>query len=469
MMNMNLLIKLAIAVFVLGLSNASLTFATEQSADEQETAGETKEGGDKPEMPPGILPIPNYADDIAKRSHLTGDWNGKRTSWANDHGFQWDIDTITWTDTAVNGGKTDDLEFGGNLTYNLNWDLMRAGILPGALLTLRAETRWGNSGILNTGQAVPMNTAALTPTNYTDFDGGYSLALTQLTYLQMLSEKFGVIGGKFDLFGDGDFNEFATGRGRTQFMNWSMNYGTAQLIVPASTLGVGVVFLPNSQLNISSLLTSGTECVHSSCFKDLDDKGGVSITSATYQYQLGGKPGGVSGAFIYLFDMDFETLDGDLPIPPPPGFKPSPNKSTSWVAGGSFWQYISTTEAHEGPLNLMNMKQDLAGWGIFGRLTLADDETNPWKTSVALGMGARGVVSGRPNDAFGFGYFYNKETVNTIEGALEKTPNGKGIEGYYNLAIVPSVMLSLNLQYIKSILPLVDNTFMVSTRLQVVF
>jgi hypothetical protein len=45
MMNMNLLIKLAIAVFVLGLSNASLTFATEQSADEQETAGETKEGG----------------------------------------------------------------------------------------------------------------------------------------------------------------------------------------------------------------------------------------------------------------------------------------------------------------------------------------------------------------------------------------------------------------------------------------
>ena len=34
-MNMKLLIKLAIAVFVLGLSNASLTFATEQSADEQ--------------------------------------------------------------------------------------------------------------------------------------------------------------------------------------------------------------------------------------------------------------------------------------------------------------------------------------------------------------------------------------------------------------------------------------------------
>jgi len=469
MKNMNLLIKLAIAVFVLGLSNASPIFAAGPSADEQETAGETKEGGDKPEMPPGILPIPGYGDDLKTREFLTGDWNGKRTSVANDYGFQWNIDTITWTDTAVNGGKTNDLEFGGNLTYNLNWDLMRAGILPGALLSLRAETRWGDSGILNTGQGVPMNTAALTPTNYTDFDGGYSLALTQLSYLQMLSTKFGIIAGKLDLFGDGDMNEFATGRGRTQFMNWSMNYGTANLIVPASTLGVGAFIMPNPQLSITSLLTSGTECVHSNCFDDLGDKGGVSITSAAYQYQLGGKPGGVSGNFIYLFDMDFEKLDGILPVPPPPGFKPSPNKDTSWVLGGSYWQYISTKEEHEGPVNLMNMKQDIAGWGIFARLTLADDDTNPWKTSVALGLGARGIADSRPNDAFGLGYFYNKQTINDIEGVLENIDNGQGVEGYYNLAFFPSVMLSLNLQYLKSVEPSVDNTFTVSTRLQVVF
>ena len=186
-------------------------------------------------MPPGILPIPGYGDDIGTRDFLTGDWNGKRTELASDNGFQWNIDTVTWTDQAINGGKTDTVEFGGNLTYNLNWDLMRADILPGALLTLRAESRWGSSGMLNTGQAVPMNTAALTPTNYVDFDDGYGLALTQLSYLQMLSTKVGVLAGKLDLFGDGDMNEFATGRGRTQFNNWSMNYGTANLIVPAST------------------------------------------------------------------------------------------------------------------------------------------------------------------------------------------------------------------------------------------
>ena len=451
------------SIFIVLVFGFLLSFAA--VAEQQATDEEAADGGAEAAMPPGILPIPGYGDDLETRGYLTGDWNGKRTAWANDHGFQWNIDTVTWTDQALDGGTTDDLEFGGNLTYNLNWDLMRAGILPGALLTLRAETRWGSSGMLNTGQAVPMNTAALTPTNYTDFDEGYGLAVTQLSYLQMLSTKFGVLAGKLDLFGDGDMNEFATGRGRTQFANWSLNYGTANLIVPASTLGVGVVILPSERLTITSLLTSGTECVSSNCFKDLDDKGGISITSVGYQYQLGGLPGGFTGDFIYLFDKDFTEFGGGLPVPPP-GAGEETTKDHSWIAGGTFWQYISTKESHEGPLNLTNRQQDLAGWGIFGRVTLADDETNPWKSSFAMGFGARGVFNGRPNDMFGVGYFYNKLTN---KGLIEKLDGGQGVEGYYNAAILPSLRFSLNLQWIKSIRPRVDNTFALSTRLQLVF
>jgi hypothetical protein len=247
------------SIFAVLVCGFLLSFAA--AADQQDSEGpvagqqqEAPEGGGEAAMPPGILPIPGYGDDLETREHLTGDWNGKRSSWANDHGFQWDIDTVTWTDQALDGGTTDDLEFGGNLTYDLNWDLMRADILPGALLTLRAETRWGSSGMLNTGSVVPLNTAALTPTNYTDFDEGYGLAVTQLSYLQMLSTKFGLLAGKLDLFGNGDMNEFATGRGRTQFMNWSLNYGTSQLLVPASTLGVGMVILPSERWNIVTSL-----------------------------------------------------------------------------------------------------------------------------------------------------------------------------------------------------------------------
>ena len=463
--------KFIFAVLICGCFLSFSAVAEQQDsddpvADKEATAEEAADGGGKPAMPPGILPIPNYSGPIGVRDYLAGDFKGQRTQRANDNGFQWDIDTVTWTDQALDGGETKDIELGGNLTYNVNWDLMRADILPGALLTLRAESRWGSSGILNTGQAVPMNTAALTPTNYTDFDDGYGLALTQLSYLQMLSTKFGLLAGKLDLFGNGDTNEFATGRGRTQFMNWSLNYGTANLIVPASTVGVGMVILPNERWNIVTMLTSATECVSSNCFKDLDDKGGISITSVGYQYQVGGLPGGVTGNFIYLFDKDFEKLDGILPVPPPPGLEPSPDKDHSWVAGGTFWQYISTSEVHEGPLNLMNRRQDLAGWGIFGRLTFADDETNPWKTSVALGLGARGVIGGRPDDEFGVGYFYNSLSDKGLIGRLD---SGQGVEGYYNVTVLPSLRLSLNLQWIKSVRPRIDNTFALSTRLQMVF
>ena len=134
--------------------------------------------------------------------------------------------------------------------------------------------------------------------------------------------------------------------------------------------------------------------------------------------------------------------------------------------GGSFWQYISVKETHKGPIDLTNRQQDLAGWGIFGRLTLADDETNLWKTSVALGLGARGVIPGRPNDIFGAGYFHNGLSD---KGFVEKIDDGQGVEGYYNLATVPSVGLSFNLQWINAIEPDIDDTTMFSTRLQVVF
>jgi len=459
--------KSILAVLVFGFFLAFSVYAEQQGSDSDgaDQAEETADGGGEAAMPPGILPIPGYVGDVGVRDYLTGDWDGKRTELASNNGFQWDIDTVTWADWMAAGGANDDVEFGGNLTYNLKWDLMRADILPGALIDFRAETRWGSSGMLNTGQAVPMNTAALTPTNYVDFDDGYGLAITQLSYLQMLSTKVGIIAGKLDLFGDGDPNEFATGRGRTQFNNWSLNYGTANLIVPASTLGVGVVILASPTLNITSLLTSGTECVSSNCFKDLDDKGGVSITSVGYQYQMGGLPGGFTGDFIYMFDKDFTEFGAGLPIPPP-GAGGQTTKDHSWIAGGTFWQYISTEESHEGPLNLTNREQDLQGWGIFGRMTFADDETNPWKTSLAFGLGARGLVDGRPDDTFGLGYFYNKLSK---KGLIGKLDDGQGIEGYYNVSIFPSVRLSFNLQWIKSVRPMIDNTFAVSSRLQVVF
>ena len=462
---LNLKTRFMFASLVFGLSCAGLTLSAEQTAAE-----EAKTGDQKSAHPAGILPIPNYEGDIWNRSYLTGDWGGKRTDWAGK-GIQFDVDSVTWVDTVVDGGKTDDSEFGGNITYNLELDLMRAGILPGALIQVRAESRYGSSGLLNTGQITPNNTAALSPTNYSDPDGGYDLALSQLSYLQLFSEHFGVIGGKLDLYGDGAPNEFAGGRGRTQFMNWNLNVSTPALFVPASTIGVGVVLLPNKNLNIVSLLLSGTECTNSSnCFDDLDDKGGVSVNTASYQYNLGGLPGGVNGSFFYFFDGDFTEIGSITPGLDDGGLDLVGSEETeSWQGSISFWQYLSVEGTHEGPLHLLNGQPDLQGWGIFGSLSFADPDTNPWETSVNFGVGGRGIIPSRPNDLFGVGGFYNDLSSSRVQAAIGFEEDYAGLEAFYNFAITPAAKLSTNIQYLPSAEPRVDDSVMISGRLQLKF
>ena len=257
-------------------------------------------------------------------------------------------------------------------------------------------------------------------------------------------------------------------------MNWSLNYGTSIFIGPASTLGAGVIYEPSHDTLFTALLVSGTECVDSNCFDDLDDKGGIALGSVTHQYRLGSLPGGFSGTAAYFFDSDFTELDSltfDFREALEGGsVSAGLNNETqdeSWIVGGSVWQYLSIKgSVPEGPLNLTNQEPDLRGYGIFGRLFLADEDTNPWKTSVAVGAGGRGIFDSRPDDLFGVGYFYN-DLSDTLFS--ESVDDGQGVELFYNFAITPAVRLSTNLQYIGASNPRVDDTTLLTARLQLKF
>ncbi len=417
----------------------------------------------------GILPVPDYGKGFWERSHVTGDWGSVRTKWA-DKGIQFEIDNVNWVDTIVSGGKTNDAEFGANFQYDLKLDLMRAGILPGALIQVRGESRVGSSGILNSGTIVPSNMAALSPTNYSNFDEGFDIALSQLTYLQLFSEHFGVILGKFDMYGEGSPSEFAGGRGRTQFMNWNLNAPTPALFVPASTIGAGAVILPNENLTLTTLVISGTECANSSCFDDLGDSGAISINTASYQYKIDDLPGGVNGSAFFFFDGDFTELgsigigigDGDIGLV-------GSDKNNSWQTNVSFWQYLSVEEAPEGPLNLLDGQPDLQGWGVFGSLSFADRSTNPFQISTAFGVGGRGVITGRDNDLFGIGGFYNDFGSSRLSSDVGFEDSAAGMEAFYNFAITPAARLSAHAQYLSSVQPGIDDSVMISARFQLVF
>jgi porin len=420
-------------------------------------------------QPQGILPIPDYGGDLAKRSHLTGDWGGKRTEWANK-GVQVEVDSLSWVGSVVDGGISDDTESGINLTYKLKLDLMRAGILPGALIDMHAEGRYGSNTNRHAGTAVPHFMASLSPLDYEALRRDVDFTITNLSYLQMFSEHFGLLIGKLDMFETGDPNEFASGRGRTQFQNYNLIFGTPTLLVPASTLGAGALYLPNKHMTFLSMLLRATDCTHTNCFKDLDDAGKIWANVAMFQYRLSGLPGGANAIGLYYFDTDFTEL-GTLAINPGDGKvgAVTSEEDNSWLVVFSFWQYLSAKGAGEGPLDVLNQRPDLEGWGIFGRLSFADKDTNPFQTSVSVGIGGRGVIPTRPNDVFGLGYFYNDAFTDNFTSEVGLDDHNQGGEAFYNLAITPAAKFSVSLQYLPAILEDIDDATVLNGRLQLVF
>jgi porin len=122
------------------------------------------------------------------------------------------------------------------------------------------------------------------------------------------------------------------------------------------------------------------------------------------------------------------------------------------------------------PLTGHNRKADLQGWGIFGRVGFGDNDTNPFNTSIAIGIGGRGIIPTRTNDEFGVGYFYNKNNRDLIlEVVAGLDDNGQGVEAYYNLAITPATRLTFDVQWLESYQPDTDDSVVLNLRLLMTF
>ena len=163
----------------------------------------------------GILPLLDYSGEPFDRSHLFGDFDGKRDEWAKK-GFTFDIDYNQYFQAVTDGGVERNSEYGGTLYYNINLDFDRMGLIPGGLLQMRARSRYGSSVNDISGALVPVNTDATLLTDSKP-DENITLWLPVINYTQFLSEKFAVGFGKYDTLDVP--NEFAGGRGRRSGYN----------------------------------------------------------------------------------------------------------------------------------------------------------------------------------------------------------------------------------------------------------
>jgi porin len=219
-----------------------------------------------------------YSGDLWTRSTLSGDWWGFRNQLA-DKGITLDMSLTQSAQGIVHGGKNTGWQYGGGRgDIILNLDTQKLGLWPGGFLNVEAEGNFIPEDNLfksingRTGALMSVYSSQLFPT-----PSGDNFNLPALNFTQFLSPYFGLTIGKYATVTStsGDMNEFAHGKGDTQFMNTALNVNPILLTtVPYSTLGTGLIVLPTKdpqQAIVNFLVISTTGKASISGFDDLND------------------------------------------------------------------------------------------------------------------------------------------------------------------------------------------------------
>jgi porin len=404
---------------------------------------------------------PTWGGDLLSRPRLTGSWDGFRDELAKK-GVVFDVDTLLTPQGVATGGHDTGAELWGNVDYTLNVDTQKLGLWPGGFLKVWADTGFGNNIFSDVGGIVPVNTQALLPA-----PDDHNTALVNLTFTQFLSPKIGVIAGKVGTL-DAMIGEF-NGDYRTQFMNTGLAFPMNMINVPLSAYGGGLIFLPWDFLVLSAMVldAQGTPldsnpanafsrgevvlATAKATIKPLKLVGHQSagfVWSSKKQFSLEQDPENLRRAFLTetfpqlvnpgpLLARFLERFFPNLLVPVQP-----PNKEDStWAMYYSFDQYFWQPAGDE-----------KRGIGMFFTFGASDGDPNPVQYFYNVGIGANGLVPGRPDDKFGVGWSRTQFSDGLAPLLRQKLNLGLEIENdfeiYYNAALTPWLQATLDLQIV---------------------
>jgi porin len=316
---------------------------------------------------------------------------------------------------------------------------------------------------------MPVNTNQIFP-----IPGADELNLPALNFAQFLSHYAGVVVGKLDTT-SGDMNEFAHGKGSSQFMNTAFNINpTLLMTVPYSTLGAGVIILPTKDPNaaiISLLAVSAVGQANRTGFDELDSEKLTYNAEGRVRTDFFGLTGHQLLGGLYS-NKNMKSADRRLSLDPNTSL--TQVKTDSWAVYYNFDQYLYEPVKGSGK-----------GFGIFGRFAATDGNPNFMQYFYSLGLGGKGVIASRPNDSFGLGWYYldiKSPSLSGPTGLINKDflRDEQGAEFYYSAALTPWALLTPNVQVVKGaqkymsvLLPTagekINTATIVALRLQLIF
>jgi len=382
----------------------------------------------------GIIPTPNYSGSLFERSTLTGDWNGVRQDLA-EKGFQADLKVVTTYQNMFDGGIDRDDSFVSTQELHFMLDTDKAGLWAGGLLKLKVQSRYGDA-LTDVGSFSPSNANALFPNDIEHINQD-TIGITELLYTQFLTPQFGFFAGLINTT-EGDANELAgSASSSSTFMNTSFLLSMGEFrTIPSSTLGAGLIFIPTDWLMGKIVILDTEESATENPFST--SKGSTLSTEWTAKYQLGGLPGSQTFGFLYAFDNEFLSTDQDPRGSIPSGLingKEDEDSSDSWAFYHNAHQYIHYDDGR--------------GWGVFTRFGIAERDTNPVDWSAAVGLSGKGLLSFRPNDTFGLGFYHLQLTETQLFESLGMNDEN-GFEVWYNAELTPWFHVTADLQIIDT-------------------
>lgn len=375
-----------------------------------------------------------YSGDMLSRSTLTGDWGGLRNDLTKK-GATFDLNLTQIGMSVVSGGKDQGWEYSGRGNLTLKMDTQKMGWWPGGFITVEVEGNYNHSINSDTGALMPVNFNQLLPVPGVD-----NLSIPAVTFMQFLSHNFGIFVGKLDTT-SGDANEFAHGKGDTQFFNMAFNLNPVLALTPTSALGAGVIILPTKDPNaavISASVIDANGKANRSGFDTVFKGNNVYAMEGRVRTDFFGLAGHQLVGAAYN-SKNFSSLDQSMRFIIENGaIEP---KDNSWSFYYNFDQYLYEPGKGAGQ-----------GIGIFGRFGASDGNPNPMHYFYSIGVGGKGVIPGRKLDQFGLGYYYIDVSQPKFTGLLTTRALGRdewGIEAYYNLAITPWMKLTSDIQVLR--------------------
>jgi porin len=383
-----------------------------------------------------------YSGDFWTRSTLTGDWGGDR-NYLVSKGVTFDMSLTQTGMSVIKGGKNQGWEYAGRGDLTLNIDTQKLGLWPGGFFIVEVEGNYNRSINLDPGAISPVNTNQIFP-----MTGHQELNIPNLSFMQFFSHNIGIYVGKVATITStaGDMNEFAHGKGDTQFFNTAFNVNPALLAtVPYSTLGAGVIILPTKNpaeaiITVNALDGSGTS--ESSGFETVFESNTVYTIEGRVRTDLLGMTGHQLVGATYS-TKQFTSLEQDSLLLikgiVQNGKLNTEKKEHSWCAYYNFDQYLFEPKKGQ-------------GIGVFGRFGISDGNPNPVHHFYSLGFSGKGIVPGRALDSLGVGYYYMDMSNPKLTGLFihkEFLRDEYGFEGYYNFAITPWMKLTPDVQFIR--------------------